>query len=143
MLFDYDIRINCDSIRIPKMLLQPLVENCILHGMHDGGVDIRITCRFDDRFFTLMVADDGDCDIAAINKRLEGEMTESDLKSHGFGVRNVNERIQMRYGPEYGLHFEKNTTNDTVACIQLPIDLITFSHTVAQPAPWKMKIPDF
>lgn len=143
VLFDYDIRINCDSIRIPKMLLQPLVENCILHGMHDGGVDIRITCRFDDRFFTLMVADDGDCDIAAINKRLEGAMTESDLKAHGFGVRNVNQRIQMRYGPEYGLHFEKNTTNDTVACIQLPIDLITFSRPAAAPVSWQMKIPDF
>ena len=143
VLFDYDIRINCDTIRVPKMLLQPLVENCILHGMHDGGVDIQISCRLDDRFFTLLVADDGDCDIAALNKRLEGKMTESDLKSHGFGVRNVNQRIQMRYGSAYGLHFEKNTTNGTVACIRLPIDLVTFPRRTSDSTPWRMKIPDF
>lgn len=133
IVFEYDIQIDSEQIRIPKMLLQPLVENCILHGTHDGYVDITVTCRADDVYFTLIVADDGESDIDAINRHLEAQMTESDIRPHGFGIRNVNQRIQMKFGRPYGLHYERSDAGGTAACVNLPISLVEFSPNGPRP----------
>ncbi len=93
---------------VPSMILQPLIENAIYHGLkggaHRGTIEIREYLKNGDLY--LEVRDDGrgmrEQDILALNRSLE----EGDRDSHGVG--NVNRRIERIRGPEYGLKYSKN-----------------------------------
>ncbi len=119
--FDSDMQVDTELTHIPKMLLQPLVENCIKHGFCDGFVEICCTCRATADRLVIEVADQGTrADIDAINAYLRQPMDKEPDRPHGFGIRNVNQRIQMKYGAEYGLHFARSASGGTAACIELP-----------------------
>lgn len=103
------------DFQIPKMLLQPLVENAILH-FHDDGqnnampLEILISCEICSDCLLLRVSNTGSGDPERINGYLSGENTLTP-KGGGFGIRNVNRRIKLRFGEEYGLFFSQWDTN--------------------------------
>lgn len=112
-ILDYEINVDEEIMdyKVMKILLQPLVENALYHGikkkrdrglikiigrMTSGGKDI----RFD-------IIDNGagiseDC-LKEITRELEDESTEINRKDRGFGLYNVHKRIKLYYGREYGL----------------------------------------
>ncbi|MDL2294626.1 sensor histidine kinase [Ruminococcaceae bacterium OttesenSCG-928-D13] len=102
--FDLEADPDCLGCRVIKLVLQPMVENAILHGiagMEDGRIRVCISHREDTLYYTT--SDNG--------KGLDPAELETLLyaapKGHrGFGIRNVNDRIQLTYGPNYGLLFE-------------------------------------
>jgi two-component system sensor histidine kinase YesM len=108
------------SLMVPSMILQPLIENAIYHGLkggeHRGTIVIREYCENGDLF--LEVRDDGrgmrDQDIEALNRSLD----EGDRDSHGVG--NVHRRIKLICGPEYGLKYSKNEDGGLCVTIHLP-----------------------
>lgn len=106
-----------------KILLQPLVENAIYHGIRDNDVNglIRIIGKKVDDKIILEVIDNGDGltqqQIEYINDFLEKGRNENNF---GIGLRNVNDRIRFYYKDGYGLKFEKHGVN-TVARITLPV----------------------
>ncbi|THF76096.1 sensor histidine kinase [Cohnella fermenti] len=108
--FSLDVAIEPGLEREPviKLILQPLVENAILHGFE--GIDypglIRIEARKNGHAIEIRILDNGvGCDAAAINRMLEEPAAQSADESSGYGLRNVNERIKLYYGPAYGLTF--------------------------------------
>ena len=89
---------------VPKMILQPLVENCILHGCSDdGGGRIRVMIREKEGVLTIRVEDDG----AGFPEELLGPYARSiNDTGHHLGLYNVNTILKKHYGEAWGLLLE-------------------------------------
>ncbi len=98
------------SCRIAKLTLQPLVENCIVHGFENFeyvGV-ITITGQKKDGYVYLTVSDNGrGGDVDKMNKLLQKEFSINE-PIEKYGIHNVNQRIKLYFGSECGLHYEEN-----------------------------------
>lgn len=84
--------------RIPKFILQPMVENSIIHGSYDNGhkITIEIVVRQKDDNIIIEINDNG--------RGFESiDLTQNNSKLSGIGIQNVDERIKLYYGEEYGL----------------------------------------
>ena len=118
--FDVDIQIDEDILdyNILNLILQPLIENAIDHGIDlktDGRGCIKITGEKQNDQIALIVSDNG----VGMSK----EQAESILsnKSNGYGVKNVNERIKLYYGEQYHLKIESEIGIGTKVEITIPI----------------------
>ena len=90
---------------LPKMSVQPLVENAVMHVK--GMPRIRMESRVDGGLMTIVVANlGGDADPAQLMRYLAGE-ERIVSRSTGLGIRNVHQRIRMIYGEDYGLRYER------------------------------------
>lgn len=112
---------SCRIIKTPKLILQPLVENAIIHGFSDNrkGI-ISIHARVIDHFLEIKITDNG---VGMNNEILEelklklnsGHENESDH----IGLINVHERIRYRYGDQYGLTLESTLGFGTTVTLLL------------------------
>lgn len=105
--------------RTVKLIVQPLVENCINHAIDEAqseelhiGIDVRVAG--DDLLFT--VSDDG---VGIPEDRLSTLLTTANTKN-GIGLKNVHERIQLSYGEGYGLTIHSVEDQGTVITIRIP-----------------------
>ena len=114
---------------VPKLTLQPLVENAIKHGLEGyvSGGRIRIRAYLTKRFLYLQVEDNGvgiDAEkLKAMNRALaagEDAQPASGKTAHGIAVKNVNLRIKMHFGSEYGLTLYSSDHGGTVSEVCLP-----------------------
>jgi two-component system sensor histidine kinase YesM len=120
--YEIDADEKCFLETIPKMTIQPLVENAIYHGIKckDGRVgNIKITIGDDENRICIKVRDDGVGMSAEEIKEINKTIFESDSE-FGYGVRNVNRRIQLYYGYEYGLHYAMNSDKGVTVMAYLP-----------------------
>lgn len=114
------------SIDIPKMTLQPLVENSIYHGIRvkEGKKgDVEITVKADGKDAWIIVSDSG----TGMGSREIEEMNRSISvhdDSFGYGVRNVNKRIELMFGQPYGLRFTANENGGVTVVVRLPLQKI-------------------
>ena len=94
------------SCNIIKMCLQPIVENAIQHGLRPKNYlgNITISAQYRDECLRICIANDGeamaDAELDTLNKTLK---TGSGFEESKVGLRNVNERIKLVYGKEYGV----------------------------------------
>ena len=107
---EFDIDESILPCRIAKLTLQPLVENCIVHGFDNFeymGV-ITITGTKKDGYVYLTVSDNGKGgDVDKMNRLLDKEFS-PDEPIEKYGIHNVNQRIKLYFGNECGLHYEEN-----------------------------------
>lgn len=113
---------SCNDVQIPKITLQPLVENSIYHGLKikdgkKGNLRITVRSRADGVF--IDVSDNGSGMTEEQIKKLNDSISEcrTDI---GYGVINVNRRIKILFGREYGLHYRKNEHGGVTVTIHLP-----------------------
>lgn len=117
----YSINFSPDVLKCKtvKLILQPIVENAIIHGLETrktGGF-IDITCRRVMEDIEIKISDNGiGADIDELNDLLSGKI-ESDSS---FGIKNVNERIKQFFGDKYGLTFYTNEPTGVVVMIIIP-----------------------
>lgn len=126
--FETIIRINPDlyPYRIPKLILQPIVENAIMHGL-EGKPDhgqLIITGCLNDRILIFEVVDDG---IGIVPEKIADIHAGLDLRTskHSIGIHNVNRRIKLYYGDEYGLVVESKQGMGTKVTLRMPAMLDT------------------
>jgi two-component system sensor histidine kinase YesM len=119
---------------IPKLIVQPIVENAVYHGieMKVGSGTIRLKTRRDESRLYIDVIDDGagidEETLSSINKNLEetvnenaaAEEAEAPPASSSIGIINVHKRIRLIYGEGYGLHIESRESEGTHVSICLP-----------------------
>ena len=127
---DWNVEVERDILdyRILHFLLQPLVENAIYHGIksknENGCVTIR--GRREDSNLLFTVEDNGkgmnEAELSALKQKLE-EKTMNEKETRGFGVWNVNQRIKLFYGNEYGIEIESEELKGTIVRICIPCDL--------------------
>lgn len=122
--FTYEIEADEDVMELAsvKLILQPLVENAVYHGMEfmDGDGEIRIRVYRDGEDLYMKVSDNG---LGMTKEQVKGMFTDKPhVKSgsgSGIGVRNVNERIRLYFGQEYGLSIESELDEGTVVTIHM------------------------
>lgn len=119
--FDIEVDKEICSERIVKLILQPLVENAIYHGIKYRETKGKVTIKgfAEGKKIILQVIDDG---IGMGEETLSHifEYKESKGKSNGVGVDNVNKRIKLFYGNEYGLQYESKENMGTKVSILIP-----------------------
>lgn len=125
-LMDYDIDIpeELKKYILPKLTLQPLVENALYHGIKNTrrkGL-IRLTGRVDNECIILEVKDDGYGMSGDRLKEVRDSLT-NDRKSQGFGLRTVHQRIQILFGMEYGLTLESEPDAGTKVIVTIPMKM--------------------
>ena len=124
-----DIEDRFKHYRLLKMLLQPVVENAVNHGLEpkgtSGTINIKAYSREDS--IHLVVTDNGAGmsaeKIQALRKKLAdggGNHEPEPPKSNGIGLENVNERIKLYYGAEYGLDIRSEENVFTEVTVRLP-----------------------
>lgn len=123
--FDYEFDIAEDVLELPslKLMLQPLVENAIYHGMEfmdgDGLIMVKAWRKEDELY--LSVADNGlGMTEDKVEMILTGESTSGNGRGSGIGVKNVNERIKLYFGEAYGLTIDSEPDEGTTVIIHLP-----------------------
>ncbi|NBD23811.1 sensor histidine kinase [Paenibacillus glycinis] len=107
---------------IPKITLQPLIENAIIHGVRHMGEDGEIMISaslLDGDKVMIRVEDNGykKVDFDAIHRLLNEEKGNPSI---GYGIRNLHQRIRLHFGKSYGIHYEKREGHGTSAIIVLP-----------------------
>ena len=113
--FDYEIYLSLnvpDEImqqRIPKMSLQPIIENAIIHGIEELADDTTIYMKGipEGDFCTIEITDNGrgmnDEELDILRKKISGEIKTEGGSGNGIGLKNVQDRIRMEYGDECGI----------------------------------------
>jgi two-component system sensor histidine kinase YesM len=116
---------NC---KIPKITLQPIAENAIIHGIFaKGDVEGKILIRgtIDENAIYIKVSDNGigikesELPFILSTKRVKSNSTSS--KGSGYGIRNINERLKLYYGDDFGLSFTSTYEKGTTVTIKIPI----------------------
>jgi len=111
--FEKDVAADTLDMLVPSMLLQPLVENSIKHGLGgkvEGGT-IRIHTHRTEARLNLLVEDDG---VGISEDRL------ATLLDHGIGVTNVNERLKVLFGNDYRMWVDSRPGQGTRVQIEVP-----------------------
>ncbi|HEY0657669.1 MAG TPA: hypothetical protein VGD05_04305, partial [Pyrinomonadaceae bacterium] len=107
---------DLEKMRVPSLILQPLVENAIKHGISENknGGEVRISAKLQNEkgemFLKLSVFDSG-----------TSRKTEKITNSNGVGLKNIRDRLQSYYGKKANLTIESDLANATAAEICLPV----------------------
>ena len=114
--------------RMPKLILQPLVENSVAHGLEGklGPGTVRIIVENSDRTLFLRVRDDGvgipDERVRQLNEQFAGDTgAPTGHQKGGIALRNVNSRIRLMFGENYGLRIFSAAGIGTECCVTLPL----------------------
>lgn len=117
-----DVPEACRGYMLPKITLQPLVENAILHGLrpkgsrHDGVVRIYVSAQ-EEEYLELRIEDNG----VGMTPEMQAAALSRDLAdgSGGYGVKNVNERLRMYFDESCGLRYESRPGEGTAVTIRI------------------------
>lgn len=120
--FVYSIAPECATVLIPKLIIQPLVENCIIHGFdsvrEDGRIEICAEMA-EQAEIRISVTDNGrGGDMDAVNRYIHGEGA-ADSAHDSLGVKNVYDRIRRVYGQAGGLEYRSEPGGGTRAVISI------------------------
>ena len=116
------------DVVVPSMILQPLVENAIRHGIGPkvGGGTITLRAWRNGGRLSIEVIDDG---VGMPENRLR-ENYES-----GIGIRNVQERLQVLYGQDHTFNIDSQPGSGTAIHVEIPELIIAQRETAVEPAP--------
>ena len=127
---EYDIDPDLGGAQVPNFILQPIVENSLLHGLKNKGYrgDVTISAqRTDEGRMEICVRDTGSGfdkgKKAAIDELLRGYAKQAPkLTGNSIGILNVQKRIKLLCGREFGLWYTENETGGVTAHILLPLE---------------------
>ncbi|TBL68312.1 cache domain-containing sensor histidine kinase [Paenibacillus thalictri] len=123
LTFELEIDPSCKHLLIPPLIVQPLVENAVIHGLEtmEAGGNVRIRAGLKDDHLYIEVTDNGIGMSAerlqAINESLQDA---SDRREHRIGLRNVHQRLSLTYGESYGLNISSEPDRGTRIFFVIP-----------------------
>lgn len=132
--FDYEIYLSLNipdkymKLRIPKMSLQPLVENSVYHGIENMAEDtyIYIKAFEENNVVNIEVSDAGagmpEEKLQELRERINVADGVDESKEHGRALYNVSKRLKMYFGAEYGLQIFSKEGVYTKVLIKIPLD---------------------
>lgn len=127
---NYSITVDpqCEGLRIPRMIVQPLVENAVLHGIVPSARLCTCTVEVyrENEHLCIQVSDDGVGlsreTLESVNRYIEGKANEDDKKNLGIGTRNVVDRIRYVYGASGSISVLSDAEWGTSITLMLPIE---------------------
>lgn len=114
--YTIDLPEELKDIKVPKIILQPIVENSIYHGIREktSGGHVEVKCQREGQMLKLIVEDDG------VGFE-EGKETHHTIKLGGVGIENVKKRLKLVYGDDSIVTITSKVNEGTRVTIQLPI----------------------
>jgi len=114
----YDIDFNAYKYWTPKIIIQPFVENSIVHAFEkiDYTGEIRISVRECDKSIEFTICDNG----IGFSEKEIGQNICIDNFSSGYGIANVDEKIKLQFGIEYGVTIQSDYYEGTKVKIEIP-----------------------
>ena len=118
-VYSFDVYEECLPYLCNKITLQPIIENAIYHGLDrmvdEGEIRIRIYPDGDDIVFT--VSDNG---VGMTPEQCQEILQDESGEKTGIGIKNVNDRIKIYFGENYGLTIESELDEGTTVTIRMP-----------------------
>lgn len=128
-LYELEVDVQDDDLRLNvlKLILQPIVENAVKHGLRQrpgpGKVFIRV--QREEEALNIMVMDNGKGipadKLTELQRKLEAEDDDKAMSGGSVGLKNVYDRIRYQYGPEYGFTITGQENFGTIVTFRLPI----------------------
>jgi two-component system sensor histidine kinase LytS len=117
-----DIGDGCGAWPIPPLIIQPLVENAIRHGLleQEQGGEVRIHARCENELLNISIEDDGTGMDEQTLKDLCSEKDEVDSRTRGIGLRNCMNRLKRIYGTEHNLAVQSAPGKGTTISFTVP-----------------------
>lgn len=115
-----------ETYLLPALTIQPIVENALVHGCEPkrGGAQITVTLKETADALLLCVQDNGLGMEEEKERHLQEALAQStfdpEKQEGGVGLVNIARRVQLRFGPEYGLRFETKRGQGTCVTLRLP-----------------------
>ncbi len=108
-----------NSFLVPALILQPIVENAIKHGLYPKISGGKITIRIDERrsFFRITVIDDG----LGIDRETLATALDDSIPKKSIGLSNVNKRLKTLYGNKNRLHIFSRKNKGTIVSMKIPM----------------------
>lgn len=115
------------QIMIPKMILEPVVENCIKHGFagNFNNALISVTVEYDEKNLRISVKDNGKGMSPKKMEQVKGSLQKAEPMGEHIGLNNVNLILKLRYGEEYGVQMDSAEGEFTEITILVPVDMQT------------------
>lgn len=124
--FIIDLPDELNPLPIPRLTLQPIVENAILHGIREKDSQsgcIILTGWTEEDAVCLLISDDGvGISEDYLPKILSQEGSNPSTRGTNIAIYNVHHRLQLLYGPDYGLSYESTPGQGTEVKIRLPLE---------------------
>jgi two-component system, sensor histidine kinase YesM len=102
-----EVERTLQDVLIPKLVLQPLVENAIVHGNLNEGGNIWLKAHVEKQLLKILIRDNGQGitqeQLIKLKKLIENHHATSSEKHNGIALTNIHERLQLLYGKEYGI----------------------------------------
>ncbi len=125
---DYPEGMKPDQYKILPLLLQPIVENAVIHGLErtsmNGWITIEISLA-GDNILIIKISDNGrgidPVKLTELNERMNSASLDS---TDSIGLYNINQRIKLLYGTAYGIRFESPQGSGTTVTITIPAVMI-------------------
>ena len=120
-----DESLDADKLHIPSLILQPVVENAVLHGLdektHEGMISIDVKRCDDIEGILLTIKDNGQGMAESVLADLKRNIKHHDDSVKSIGLYNVAHRIELAYGKPYGIDVDSVLGQGTSVYITLPI----------------------
>lgn len=131
--FDLSVAPDLPNLKMPALIIQPLIENAVIHGVGDlvKGGRVKISARAAQRFVKVSIEDNGpgiDSEIVENMMSLDGAAAESGVADgngaarSGIGIANVKRRLEMFFGGKGFLIMESSPGCGTVVTLNLPVN---------------------
>lgn len=119
-----DIPENVENLAIQKLMLQPLIENYIIHGFDKDRNDnlLKIIAVEDDHRLKLQVIDNGRGISDRRLREIMTHLTDEENIMQSIGLKNVHQRVRLKYGQDYGLTIQSEKGVETIVTIHLPLE---------------------
>ena len=121
--FEFEPDEKTRDCMVPALILQPIVENAIFHGIeakNEMGIII-ITSKIQNEKLILSVSDDGIGMNSEVLEQVIGKCNKKEYtRNESIGIANVSGRIKVEFGDEYGLQIESEPGIGTTVTIKLP-----------------------
>ena len=137
--FDYEIKLDSPYLaqaEVPNMIIQPIVENAIIHGLEpkekDGKIILSVYAT--EKRLVINVEDNGigipANKLELINEKLQGKQNREKQDPLGIAMANINQRIMLQFGEEYGINIMSTPQVSTVVELVLPLFYREEAHTL-------------
>ncbi len=122
-----DESIDADNCSVLPLLLQPIVENAVLHGLENvvNGNIVMSVMKTDEDMMSITIEDDGcgmdEKQLTEIRQKLDNP---GDIPGKSIGLYNINQRIKLFYGEKYGMQVESTLNEGTKVILNIPMRII-------------------
>ena len=124
-MLDYSIHVDDKYLDylVPKFTIQPILENAINHGLRKGFYDnyIKVTIKEIDEGIEISIKDNGNGMSEEAISKIKDELEKNIQKPNSIGLMNINNRLKLNFGEQYGIYINSRINEGTTVSIKIPV----------------------